>query len=115
MAEIEFEDRELFDHLIAEFGDRGRDAVGFLRTSQHLLTGDAVRDLPRAAGAAAYCVREALKRLLPPESGQVSWRRRSDEVLDAAKRFEAVRGLPGADEAGPPCQPLVRQLPGRNR
>jgi hypothetical protein len=100
MAEIESEDRELFDHLIAEFGDRGGDAVGFLRTSQHLLTGDAVQDLPRTAGAAAYCIREALKRLLPPESGQVSWRKRSDEVVDAAKRFEAVRGLPGADEAG---------------
>jgi len=100
MVESEFEDRELFDHLVAEFGDRGRDAVGFLETAQRLVAEDAALDLPRGAGAAAYCVREALQRLLPPEAGRPSWKKLSNEVLDARKRFEAVRGLPGADEAG---------------
>jgi hypothetical protein len=92
-------DRELFEHLVAEFGDRGRDSVGFLETAQRLVAEDAAGDLPRRAGAAAYCVREALERLLPAESGQPSWRRLSSDVLDVKTRFEAVRGLPGADGA----------------
>ncbi len=99
MAGEESADRELFDHLVAEFGDRGRDSVGFLETAQRLVARDAAGDLPRRAGAAAYCIREALDRLLPAESGQPSWRRLSDEVLAAKTRFEAVRGLPGADDA----------------
>lgn len=100
VAENGSDDRELFDHLEVEFGDRGRDAVEFLETAQRLVAGDVVLELPAVAGAAAYCVREALKRLLPRESGRPSWRKLSDDVLDAKKRFEAVRGLPGADEAG---------------
>lgn len=92
--------RELFDHLVAEFGDQGHDAVQFLMTAQRLVAEDPAGELPRAAGAAAYCVREALQRLLPPESGRPRWRELSDEVLDAYKRLKAVRGLPGADEAG---------------
>jgi hypothetical protein len=35
MSEDEAE-RELFDHLVAEFGDRGQDAVQFLRTARRL-------------------------------------------------------------------------------
>lgn len=56
----------LFDHLVAEFGDTGTDAVAFLETGQGLIN-DASLVLPRRAAAAAYCLREALKRLLPPE------------------------------------------------
>jgi hypothetical protein len=99
MAEDESE-RELFDHLVAEFGDRGQDAVQFLTTAQRLVAQDPAGELPRAAAAAAYCIREALQRLLPPESGQPGWRKLSNEVLDAKRRLEAIRGLPGTDEAG---------------
>jgi hypothetical protein len=91
MAKEDSEDRELFDHLVAEFGDRGREAVGFLETAQRLVAEDTARDLPQGAGAAAYCIREALKRLLPPESDRPSWRKLSSDVVDAKKRFEAVR------------------------
>jgi hypothetical protein len=99
MAGDESADRGLFEHLAAEFGGRGRDSVGFLETAQRLVAEDEGGDLPRRAGAAAYCIREALERLLPAESGQPSWRRLSSDVLDAKTRFEAVRGLPGADDA----------------
>jgi hypothetical protein len=67
-------EQELFDYLVAEFGDRGQDAVQFLRTARRLVAEDPAGELPRAAGAAAYCVREALQRLLPPESGRPRWR-----------------------------------------
>jgi hypothetical protein len=93
-------EQDLFNHLVAEFGDRGQDAVQFLRTARRLVTEDPAGELPRAAGAAAYCVREALQRLLPPESGRPRWRELSDEVLEAYKRLQAVRGLPGADAVG---------------
>jgi hypothetical protein len=111
MSEDEAE-QELFDHLVAEFGNRGQDAVQFLRTAQRLVAEDPARELPRAAGAAAYCVREALQRLLPPESGRPPWRELSDEVLEAYKRLKAVRGLPGADAVGALEQLLtaIRQL-----
>jgi hypothetical protein len=93
-------ERDLFEHLVAEFGDRGRDAVRFLETAQQLVAASAAGHLPRGAGAAAYCIREALKRLLPPESARLSWRTLSDAVVDARQRFESVRGLPGTDEVG---------------
>jgi hypothetical protein len=99
MSEDEAE-RELSDHLVAEFGDRGQDAVQFLRTARRLVAEDPAGQLPRAAGAAAYCVREALQRLLPPESGRPRWQELTDEVLEAYKRLQAVRGLPGADAVG---------------
>jgi hypothetical protein len=92
-------DRELFDHLVDQFED-GRDAVAFLKTAQRLLAIDAAEHAPRQAGAAAYCVREALDRLLPRELGQPRWRKLSAEVVNAKKQFEAIRGLPGSDEAG---------------
>ena len=77
MSEDEAE-QELFDHLVAEFGDRGQAAVQFLRTGRRLVAEDPAGELPRAAGAAAYCVREALQRLLPPESGRPRWQELSD-------------------------------------
>lgn len=92
------DDRALFDHLVDQF-DEGRDAVAFLKTAQWLLAVDAAGHAPRQAGAAAYCVREALDRLLPPELGQPRWRELSAEVVHAKRRFEAIRGLPGTDEA----------------
>jgi hypothetical protein len=99
MSEDEAE-QELFDHLVAEFGDRGQDAVQFLRTARRLVAEDPAGELPRAAAAAAYCVREALQRLLPPESGRPRWRELSGEVLEAYRRLRTVRGLPGVDAVG---------------
>jgi hypothetical protein len=49
MSEDEAE-QELFDHLVAEFGDRGEDAVQFLRTARRLVAAAPAGELPRAAG-----------------------------------------------------------------
>jgi hypothetical protein len=99
MAESGSEERALFDHIVAEFGDRGRDAVAFLQTAQRLLNNDVSLELPRHASAAAYCIREALKRLLPPESSRRrSWRKSSDDVIKAKKRLDAIHALSEADE-----------------
>src|SRR6266540_6813472 len=93
------DDRELFDHLVDQFDD-GRDAVAFLKTAQWLLAVDAAGHTPMQAGAAAYCVREALDRLLPRELGRPRWQELSAQVVAAKRSFEAARGLPGTDEAG---------------
>jgi hypothetical protein len=66
MAQSQSDERDLFDHLIAEFGVRGLDAVAFLQTAERLLAWSDETAPPRQAGAAAYCVREALKRRDPP-------------------------------------------------
>jgi hypothetical protein len=94
------DNKELFDYLVGEFGELGLEAVQFLETAQQLLDDPAALRLPRRAGASAYCVREALKRLLPAESCQPPWRKLSDDVVNAKKRFEAARSLPGADQTG---------------
>jgi hypothetical protein len=94
------DDRELFDHLVDQFGLHGEEAVSFLKTAQWLLAIDPAGHAPRQAGAAAYCVREALDRLLPPELGRPRWQELSAEVVAAKRSFEAARGLPGTDEAG---------------
>jgi hypothetical protein len=94
------EDRELFEHLVDQFGLHGKEAVSFLKTAQWLLATDPAGHAPRQAGAAAYCVREALDRLLPPELGRPRWQELSAEVVAAKRIFEAARGLPGTDEAG---------------
>jgi hypothetical protein len=108
VEETESEDQRLFDHLVAEFGDRGRDACAFLETAAQFLAVDDPRSLPRRAGAAAYCIREGLKRLLPRASSETSWRELSRDVLDGKRRLEAVRGLPGADEVGALDELLVK-------
>ena len=85
----------LFDHLVAEFGVTGGDAVAFLQTGQALVQAERGM-LPRQAGAAAYCLREALKRLLPPEPDVLGLL--TDEVLKAKTRFKSIRNLPGTDD-----------------
>lgn len=87
----------LFDHLISEFGDTGSDAVAFLTTGQALIEPQD-QALPRNAAAAAYCLREGLKRLLPPEPEP--WAALTEHVMNSKTRFEAVRDLPGADDVG---------------
>jgi hypothetical protein len=94
------EDRELFEHLVDQFGLHGEEAVSFLKTAQWLLATDPAGHAPRQAGAVAYCVREALDRLLPPELGRPRWQELSAKVVASKRRFEAARGLPGTDEAG---------------
>ena len=85
---------ELLDHLVVEFGDRGRRAVEFLRTAASLLSSPADPLPPRHA--------EALKTI--PESygglGGGEWKARSRKVSKAKQRFEQIRGLPGADADG---------------
>lgn len=94
-------DREFFDHLVSEFEDRGREAVEFLESARALLEGYEDPDpVPRRANDAAYNIREALKRLLPPGSGSGKWRKITNEVVNAKRRYAAVRGLAGTDEAG---------------
>jgi len=103
------DEQVLFDHLIREFGERGSDAVAFLRTAQTLVQ-DGTGILPRQAGAAAFCLREALKRLLPPEPDVFG--ALSDEVLKAKTRFDSIRGLPGSadDEALDDVLSAIAQL-----
>ena len=87
------DDRELFDHLVDQFGLHGEEAVSFLKAAQWLLAIDLARHAPRQAGAAAYCIREALDRLLPQELGRPRWQELSAEVVAAKRSFEAARGL----------------------
>jgi hypothetical protein len=88
----------LFEHLIVEFVDHGERAVDFLRASKQLLT-MSPGSVPRQAALVGYCLREAMKAI--PDSddtgGGGEWGRRSREVVNAKKRFELVRGLPGDD------------------
>lgn len=94
------DDRELFEHLVAEFGDRGREAVEFLESARDLLEGHEELDpIPRRANDVAYNIREALNRLLPPDSGSGKWRKITEEVVKAKRRYAALRGLEGTDEA----------------
>jgi hypothetical protein len=93
---------ELLDHLVVEFGDRGRRAVEFLRTAASLLSSPADPLPPRHAECVAYCLREALK-TIPASYGGLGggeWRARSRKVSEAKQRFEQIRGLPGADTDG---------------
>ena len=90
------------DHLVVEFGDRGRRAVEFLRTAASLLSSPADPLPPRHAECVAYCLREALK-TIPASYGGLGggeWRARSRKVSEAKQRFEQIRGLPGADTDG---------------
>ena len=93
---------ELLDHLVVEFGDRGRRAVEFLRTAASLLTSRADPLPPRHAECVAYCLREALKTITASYGGLGGgeWRARSRKVSEAKQRFEQIRGLPGADSDG---------------
>jgi hypothetical protein len=94
-------DDPLLGHLVSEFGSFGRDAVEFLVTAETLLDGGGRRG-PRLGEAAAYCTREALKRLLDsvetPQAG--TWRRTSRAVVEAKRRYLIARELPGEDGVG---------------
>ena len=121
--EIEQLEPELSDHLRAEFGDKGRQAVEFLRTAHELLSSDL--EVPRKHEAVAYCLREALVRILAkfePQDGK-KWRDVSREVVKARKRYGLVVGMPGEDQQGA-LDALLRSIdelerfhdqPGRHR
>lgn len=94
---------KLLDHLIVEFGDHGRRAVGFIRTAEQLLelaaSHNAAARLPETI---AYCLREAMKAI--PASVDVGdgalWKDASRAVTEARRRYERARGMPGEDEQG---------------
>lgn len=92
----------LLDHLVVEFGGHGRRAVEFLGTARWLLSFDAVTTSPRRAEAVVYCLREAMKTIPASFSAdsESSWGAVSREVVEARRRFELVRGVPGVDAAG---------------
>jgi hypothetical protein len=91
-------DERLLDHLLVEFLDHGQRAVDFLLSAQALLA-VAPADVPRTADAIAYCLREAMKAIPASEeaTGGGSWRTVSRSVVEARKRFELTRSLPGQD------------------
>lgn len=91
-------DEALFRELVIEFGEHGRTAVEFIETARTILSG--YHSLgTRAGDAVAYCLREAMKSI-PKSHGSVESRLRNDigdDIIGAAKRFKAVRDLPGED------------------
>lgn len=95
-------DASLLEHLAIEFGDHGRRAVDFLLTAQALLELESQAESPRLAETVAYCLREAMKTI--PASQDVTggglWRTASRAVIDARRRYELARGVPGEDEQG---------------
>lgn len=93
-------DRALFSHIAQEFGEFGTAAVQFLITAADLVdSGDAALQ-PRLGEAVAYCVREALKRILDSveRPGAARLQAASRRVTAAKKKLDQIRGLPGADE-----------------
>lgn len=77
------------------------------RFGEFWLTAESIAGLPNRSlipalpQAYAHCLRESLGEI--PKSGQGDpnrWRDVSRDVVEARQRFEAVRGLPGADEGG---------------
>jgi hypothetical protein len=89
-------DEGLLNHLVVEFLDHGRRAVGFLRSAQALLVTPPA-DAPQVADMIAYCLREAMKAIPQSqdtgEGGQ--WRVRSRSVVDAKERYLRTKDLPG--------------------
>jgi hypothetical protein len=94
-------DQGLLDHLTVEFLGHGRRAVAFLRSARELLS-MAPGLLPQQPALIAYCLREAMKAI--PASQDIGdgaqWSTKSREVVEAKRRFEMVRGLPGEDSDG---------------
>ena len=109
---------ELLRHLRDEFGSHGERAVEFLMTASKLLSlaeqlqsGGAAR----IGGAIAYCLREGMTAILAShQSSDPSWGKVSREVVDAKRRYEAVRNYPGADEKHA-LTDLLRRLDGMER
>jgi len=91
---------ELLSHLVDEFGDAGRRAVGALRSAQVLVDGGD-HLLPNSSDHVAFALRTALLALLEtpdaPRSGQ--WARTSRAVADAKIRYQTALGLSGYDAA----------------
>jgi hypothetical protein len=91
-------DEGLLDHLVVEFFDHGRQAVEFLRSAQALVSAPPA-GVPRVDNVIAYCLREAMK-IIPASQdvgGGGQWRTKSRSVVDAKRRYELTRGLPGED------------------
>ena len=95
-------DSRLLDHLVVEFEEHGKRAVGFLRTAHQLLELDSAAALPRLPETITYCLREAMKTI--PASRELEgsglWKTTSRAVTDARRRYLLVRGVRGEDEQG---------------
>lgn len=91
--------RELLAHLVDEFGAAGEVARDHFLGAEALVLGGWDAVLPRSSSHLAFALRAAFSALIEtahvPEAGQ--WRRTSRAVADAKIRYEAVRGLPGAE------------------
>ncbi|MEU3980183.1 hypothetical protein AB0F77_08725 [Streptomyces sp. NPDC026672] len=89
----------LLEHLVDEFMDDGKRAVEFLRAAEALLLmpEDA---LPGHAELIAYSLREAMKAIPASQrtGGGGEWSVRSRAVVEAKKRYELAKGLPGEDQ-----------------
>jgi hypothetical protein len=91
-------DEVLLDHLVVEFFDHGQQAVEFLRSAQVSLSAPPA-DAPRVANMIAYCLREAMKAIPASQDvgGGGQWRMKSRSVVEAKRRYELTRSLPGQD------------------
>lgn len=101
---------DLLSHLIDEFTDDGRRAVEFLRSAEALvlMPDDA---LPAHPELIAYSLREAMKAIPASQrtGGGGEWSVRSREVVDAKKRYELSKGLPG-EEAESALDDLMHKI-----
>jgi len=92
-------DKGLLVHLAEEFGEHGARAVEFLETATVLLSGGLTA--PRVAEATSYCIREALKEI--PQAAEMTsrqnWHSASRAVVEARRRYEIGKSLPGEDPA----------------
>ncbi|MEU5044332.1 hypothetical protein [Streptomyces griseorubiginosus] len=101
---------DLLSHLVDEFMDDGRRAVGFLRSAEALvlMPDDA---LPGHPELIAYSLREAMKAIPASQrtGGGGEWSVRSRQVVDAKKRYDLSRGLPG-EEGESALDNLMRKI-----
>lgn len=89
----------MFSHLREEFGSFGDATVGFLLTAISLVEQGNRSAQPRLGEAVAYCVREALKRILDSveQPGAGRWQTASRRVTRAKRDYVDTRNLPGED------------------
>lgn len=87
-------------HLVDEFGEFGSTAVEFLRTANAFIDhGDPERQ-PRLGEAVAFCVREALKRILDsvPDPATTRLGEASRRATRAKEEYERAREIATGDE-----------------
>ncbi|MEU1160613.1 hypothetical protein ABZ372_07355 [Streptomyces sp. NPDC005921] len=90
---------KLLEHLVDEFMDDGKRAVEFLRAAESLVLMPEGA-LPGHAELIAYSLREAMKAIPASQrtGGGGEWSVRSRAVVEAKKRYDLAKGLPGEDQ-----------------